>query len=175
MIHQFSETRPRSPKRLSGQSIPPKQNSSGGMDTEPEYSKFCVHADRNTPGGSFRHQSQSSAATLCVANVRSCSLGSGRTNPRLEPSVRVCVSPVHSDSNRSPKGSSLSTVQNTVDSTVLAPEVVVQRPPGLPISTTNTSSSSRRRTVSATGSAFSSQPGNATSLRLDLIKRSIRE
>ena len=170
-----SETRPRPFECLSRQSVPPKQNSSGGVDIEPECSKLGVHADRDTPGGSFRHQSQSSATTLCVTDVRSCSVGSGRTDPRLEPPVRVRVSPVHSSSNRASKGSSLSGVQNTFDSTVLAPEVVVQRPPGLPLGRSNTSSASRRRTVSATRSASSSQPGNATSSRLDIIKRAIRE
>ena len=84
-------------------------------------------------------------------------------------------SPVHSGPDHSTKGSSFSTVQNPVDSAILAPEVMVQRPPGLPVGTTITSSSARRRSVSATGSASSSKPGNATSSRLDVIKRSIRE
>ena len=145
------------------------------MDTESECSKLCIHADRDTTGGSFRHQSQPSAATLCVTDVRSCSLGSGRTDPRLGPSIRVRVSPVHSGPDRTTKGSSFSTVQNPVDSAILAPEVLVQRPPGLPVGTTSTSSSSRRPSVSATGAASSYQPGNASSSRLDIIKRSIRE
>ena len=102
-------------------------------------------------------------------------MGSGRIDPRLKPPVRVCVSPVHTGSDRTSKGSSLATVQNTVDSTLLAPEVVVQRPPGLSLGKSNTTSYSRRRTVSATRSASSSQPGNATSSRLDIIKRSVRE
>ena len=175
VVGNISKTRSRSPKCFSRQFIPPEHDSTGGMDSEPECGKLCVHADRNTSGGSFRHQSQSSASTLCVANVRSCSLGSGRTDPRLEPSIRVCVPPVHSSPNRTSESTTLSTVQNTVDSTILAPEIVVQRSPGLPLGTTGTSSSSRRPSVSATGSASSSQPGNATPSRLEFIKRSIRE
>ena len=175
VVSNSSKTRPRPSKCLSRQSVPPKQNSSGGMDTESECSKLSIHADRDTPGGSFRHQSQSSAATLCVADVRSCSLGSGRTDSRLEPSIRVCVPPVHSGTDRTTKSSTFSTVQNPVDSAILAPEVVVQRPPGLPLGTTDTSSFTRRHSVSATGSASSPKPGNATPSRLDVIKRSIRE
>ena len=79
VVSDLSEASRRSPKCLR-HFIPPEQTSTGGMDSEPECCKLCNHADQDTPGGSFRHQSQSSATTLCVTDVRYCSLPTPRNH-----------------------------------------------------------------------------------------------
>ena len=159
----------------SGQFIPPKQSVTSGMDFETGNCSITVQNSRDSNGRSVCNQTKSSSTSLCIAGTRTSSLGSRRSVSGLEANVRVCISPIHSDTCNTQEDSTLSAVQNPSDSTCLASEVVVQRPTELPCGLTDSPSPSEGSTFAVSGSSSSHEPRNVASSRMALIERSVRE
>ena len=155
--------------------VPSEQDFTCGMDTETRDSSNPISVVRNSDGRSVCNQTKSSSTSLCIAGTRTSSLGSRRSVSGLEANVRVCISPIHSDTCNTQEDSTLSAVQNPSDSTCLALEVVVQRPTELPCGLTDSPSPSEGSTFAVSGSSSSHEPRNVASSRMALIERSVRE
>ena len=126
------------------QLVSSKQNLASSIDQGVLNSLFLCF---RTPLGDLFATKMNHQLPLCVTDVWLGSLGSGRTDPKLESHVLVRISPVHTDTNRASEGFALSAVQVPTNSAILAPEVVVQWPTGLLIKSTSASSFSGRHTV----------------------------
>ena len=170
-----SQTCARETQCFSRRVVPSEQDFTCGMDTETRDSSNPISVVRNSDGRSVCNQTKSSSTTVCVANTRPSSLGSRCAISKLEPTVRVRFSTVQSDSGSTRKNSTVTPVQNYSNSALLASEIMVQPASELPCGLTDSPSSSGRSVISVSGSSSTHEPRDATSSRLDVIKRSVRE
>jgi hypothetical protein len=170
-----SKTCARETQCFSRRFVPSEQDFTCGMDTETRDSSNPISVVRNSDGRSVCNQTKSSSTTVCVANTRPSSLGSRCAISKLEPTVRVRFSTVQSDSGSTRKNSTVTPVQNYSNSALLASEIMVQPASELPCGLTDSPSSSGRSVISVSGSSSTHEPRDATSSRLDVTKRSVRE
>ena len=169
------QTCSRSTQCSSGQFIPPKQSLTSRMDSKTGNCSFTVQSSRDTNGRSVCNQTKSSSTALCISGTRTSSLGSRRSVSGLESNVRICIPSIHSDTYNTQEDSTLSTVQNSSDSSRVASEVLVQRPTELPCGLTDSPSPSEGPSFSVSGSSVSREPRDVASSRMALIERSVRE
>ena len=169
------QTRSRETQCSSRRTISAEQNLTSGMDFETGSCTMPFSEAGNTNGRSVCNPIKSSSTNVCVSNARPSSLGSRRPLSQLESDVRVCIPSIRSSSGSSRENSTVKTVQNYSNSAMLASEIMVQPASELPCGLTDSPSSAGRSIISISGSSSSHEPRNASSARMAIIERSIRD
>ena len=157
---------------LSGRLVQTESDASLRVDSSAGGGQHDLLSVRTPHGGPVCNQAQPPAPTLCVPSSGPGSLGSGCSVPGLESSDSLRLPSVPVNSTGSEEGQGV-TVPGSSPSTLVASEVMVQRPAGASAGSSPSPPSSSRPLVSERQA--SSRPRHAPSSRLAVIRDALRK
>ena len=168
-----SQTHSGETQRLSRRSVSKESDPPFGMDPPPNSSQSDLPDSRASNGGFVCNKAQSSSTTVCVTSDGSKSLGPRCSISRLEQSSGLCLSSVHPN----PSGfeeDSVVKVPSSSCSTLVAPEIVVQRSLGT-FEGGSSSPSRQNRPSFSKKQCSSSKSTSSASSRLAVIRLALRK
>ena len=144
----------------------------GGVDSQSGNSVKDLFSSGHTNRGSICNTVQCSSAPICVPDVGSQGLGSGRNVSKVGPTLRICVPTVHAYPSNSQQDPIFHMLDH-LDSSVVAPEILVQRPSGSPSRSSPSPPNTTQPIDSVQREAVASQSSNIASSRLEIIRRAV--
>ena len=168
-----SQTSPR-PSECSGrQSLQTSSDSPIGMDPSTGSGQSDFQGVRDANGGSVCNQIQPSTPSLCITSPGSSGMGNRCPISGLESAGSICLPSIYPATSGITENQAVS-VPNSANSTIVAAEVLVQRPARTSQGASKASSSKTRSSVSKR-SRTSSMSRRASLTRMAIIREALRK
>ena len=143
------------------------------MDSPSSSSQSGLLGVGQTDGGLVRNKAQPSPPSVCQPGSGSSSVGDRCAHVRLDDAGRLRLSPIHPDSSGSGEAQGQQGLPNPSGGSVVAPEVVVQRPSGPSHGPSKSSAQKARPPLPER--RVSHQSGHVPPTRLAAVQQALRK